>query len=423
VSAVEEETRAPAPRRGRAAAALMVLLGSLTAFGPLSLDMYLPALPQIADGFDVRDAQVQLSLTTCLVGMALGQLIGGPLSDRWGRRRPVIAGTLAYAAASLSCAVAPTAEALAGVRLVQGLAGGVGVVVARAVVRDLYAGRDAARYFSRLTLVFGLAPIAAPAMGSAVLGVTSWRGIFVVLAGIGVLLALGSARVLPETLPAGRRSPRGIRNLLGGARQVLRDRPYLGYAATQGLAFAALFAYIAGSSFVLQDVFGLSAGAYAVVFGVNALGLVVVGQLNARLLDRYSPRRLLITALCVAVTAGGLLIVAAARESLPGMLGALFLFVSTISMILPNGTALALDRHGRRAGTAAALLGFAQAVIAAAAAPLVGLGGEGSATPMAAAITAGAGLSLLAVLTLARHRAGRHRKTDHFAMEVTRHAA
>jgi DHA1 family bicyclomycin/chloramphenicol resistance-like MFS transporter len=398
----------------------MVLLGSLTAFGPLSLDMYLPALPGIAGGFDVRDSQVQLSLTTCLVGMALGQLVGGPLSDRWGRRAPVIAGTLAYAAASLACAAAPSAVALAGIRLLQGFAGGMGVVVARAVVRDLYAGVDAARYFSRLTLVFGLAPIAAPALGSAVLGVTSWRGIFVVLAGIGLLLTLGSVRYLPETLPAERRSAGGVRNAFRSARVVARDRPYLGYAATQGLAFAALFSYIAGSSFVLQDVFGLSPAAYSVVFGVNALGLVVVGQANARLLDRFGPRRLLVAALMVALAAGVLLILAASVGSLAGVLGALLLFMSTIGMVMPNGTALALDRHPKRAGTAAALLGGAQAVIAALAAPLVGLGGEGSAMPMAVAITAGAALSLLAVLTLARPRPGRHRWSHDF-IGVTRH--
>ncbi|MGB2566832.1 multidrug effflux MFS transporter [Micromonospora citrea] len=381
---------------------LLVLLGSLTAVGPLSLDMYLPAFPAMTGDLDATQAQVQLSLTTCLIGLALGQLVTGPLSDRWGRRRPVLAGMIAYALLALVCAAAPSAPALAAARFAQGFAGGMGVVVARAVVRDLFAGRAAAKYFSRLTLVFGVAPIAAPGVGSLVLRFGSWRAVFVTLAVIGLLLAAAVAWRLPETLPAERRSTGGLAETGRTMRTLVADRVYLGYTLTQGFAFAGLFAYISGSSFVLQDVFGVSATTFSLLFGLNALALVVTGQANARLLDRFDPRRLLVGTLLVgAVAAVGVLSGALAGSLLPVTL-TLVVFVGSLGMVMPNSTALALDRHGRHAGTAAALMGGVQSVVGALAAPVVGLGGEGSALPMAAVMVGAAALSLLAVLTLAR---------------------
>ncbi|GIJ27045.1 Bcr/CflA family drug resistance efflux transporter [Micromonospora qiuiae] len=388
---------------GRAALGLLVLLGSLTAIGPLSLDTYLPALPEMTRDLAASQAQIQLSLTTCLVGMALGQLVTGPLSDRWGRRRPVLVGVGAYALLSLVCALAPSAPALAAARFFQGFAGGMGTVVARAVVRDLYAGRAAAKYFSRLVLVFGLAPMAAPALGGLILRLGDWRGIFVALTVVGALLAVAVAWRLPETLPATRRATGGLAATAAG-RSLLTDRVYLGYALTQGLAFAGLFGYLSGSSFVLQDVFGLSVGAFTLVFGVNALAFVAVGQLNARLLDRYDPRPLLVVGLVVGLLAG-LGVVAGALLDAPALvIVALFVLIGSLGLVMPNGTALALDRHAAHAGTAAALLGGIQAVVAAGAAPLVGLAGEGSALPMAVVMSGAAAGSLLMLLTLARHR-------------------
>ncbi|MFG3418187.1 multidrug effflux MFS transporter [Micromonospora sp. NPDC048063] len=389
---------------GRAAAVLLVLLGTITAFGPLSLDTYLPAFPEMTRDLAASQAQIQLSLTTCLIGMALGQLVTGPLSDRWGRRRPVLVGVGAYTLLSLLCAAVPSAEALAAARFAQGFAGGMGVVVARAVVRDLYAGRDAAKYFSRLTLVFGIAPMAAPAFGSLVLRFGSWRTVFVALAVIGALLAAAVAWRLPETLPASRRSTGGLAATAAAGRSLFTDRIFLGYALAQGLAFAGLFAYISGSSFVFQDVFGVSAGTFSLIFGVNALALVAVGQANARLLDRFEPRRLLIGPLGVGVLAAAAVLAGALLDALPLVAVALFVFVGSLGMVTPNGTALALDRHAAHAGTAAALLGAIQSVVGAAAAPLVGLGGEGSAVPMAVVITGAAIASLAVVLTLARPR-------------------
>ncbi|MEW2332531.1 multidrug effflux MFS transporter [Micromonospora chersina] len=385
-------------------ATLLVLLGTLTAIGPLSLDMYLPAFPAMTRDLGADQAGIQLSLTTCLIGLAVGQFVTGPLSDRWGRRRPVLIGVAAYTVLALACAAAPSAPVLAAARFAQGLAGGMGVVVARAVVRDLYAGRDAAKYFSRLTLVFGVAPVAAPSVGSLVLRFGDWRAVFLTLAAIGLLLTVAVARRLPETLPAERRSTGGLAATARTMRSLAADRVYLGYALTQGFAFAGLFAYISGSSFVFQDVFGISAVAFSLVFGLNALALVATGQANARLLDRFSPRRLLATALVVGVVAAAGVLAGALAGSLAVVAVALFAFVGSLGMVTPNSTALALDAHARHAGTAAALMGGVQSVVGALAAPLVGLGGDGSAVPMAVVLAVAAALSLTAVLTLARPR-------------------
>ncbi|WP_199853779.1 multidrug effflux MFS transporter [Plantactinospora sp. BB1] len=397
-----KSARSAAPPGRAAAVGQLLLLSTLTAVGPLSLDMYLPAFPEMTDDLSATPAQVQYSLTTFLFGLALGQLVTGPLSDRWGRRRPVLVGVVAYTVTSLLCAFAPSAEALAALRLLQGLASGTGVVVARAIVRDLHSGVAAAKYFSRLTLIFGVAPAAAPALGNLVLQFGSWRAVFVVLSAIGLLLLAAVAWRLPETLPPQQRhtgGPAATARVMWG---LLTDRVYLGYVLAQGLAFAALFAYISGSSFVIQDVFALSAGWFTLVFAVNAVGMTATGQLNARLLDRYSPRRLLGSGLVAGLLGAGALLGGAATANVPTVLVALFVFVSCLGMVLPNGLALALDRHPRHAGSAAALLGALQFTIAAAVAPLAGIGPDDSAVPMAVSVLGSAALSALVVLTLAR---------------------
>ena len=395
------ETPVPAttvPRRVE----LTVVLGLITAIGPLSIDMYLPAFPQIAADFGVPDAQVQLSLTACLIGLAAGQLTCGPLSDRWGRRRPIVAAVAAYAIFSLLCAVAPSAPLLVAFRLLQGFAGGAGVVVTRALVRDLYSGVAAAKFFSRLSLVFGVAPIAAPSLGSAVLKVTSWHGVFVTLGGLAVLLLGLAAWRLPETLPPSRRSPGSPADIGQTARALFKDKIFLGYALSQAFGFAAMFCYISASPFVLQNGYGISPTVFSLLFGLNACGLIAFSQLNGKLLDRLAPRTLLVTTL-VGQTCAGLAVVASALlGSLIALAASLFLLVSTIGMLTPNSTALALDRNPSRAGTAAALLGGIQSVIAASVAPLAGLAAAGRGVPMGVAILGSAALALTCVLTLAR---------------------
>jgi len=368
---------------------LLLILGALSAFAPLSIDMYLPALPALGRGFGVSAAQVQLTLSACLLGLALGQLVAGPLSDALGRRRPLLVGVAAYTVASLLCVLAPSVGALVAVRFVQGLAGAAGIVIARAVVRDRYAGVAAARYFSLLMLVNGLAPILAPIIGGQLLRVTSWRGVFVVLAAIGALLLLATASGLDETLAPADRHTGGLPATLATFRRLLADRFFVGYALSSGLSFAAMFAYIAGSPFVLQDIYGLSPQLFSLVFGVNALGIMAASQINGRLVDRVPLPRLL--AVGLAMTAlGGIAVLAAVlgHVGLIGVTPALCVVVSSQGIVLPNATSLALSGHPRTAGSASALLGVLQYVIGAAAAPLVGVGGTATALPMAVVIAA-----------------------------------
>lgn len=378
---------------------LIIVLGALTAFGPMSIDMYLPAFPILTGHFHATPSQVQLTLTACLAGLALGQLGYGPVSDALGRRRPLYAGLVAYTLASLLCAVAPSVGVLAGLRFVQGLGGAAGIVIARAVVRDLYDGVAAARFFSLLMVVNGLAPMLAPLAGSEVMRFGSWTGVFVVLAGYGLALLVGVAAGLPETLPPERRRTGGLADTARTFARLSHDRIFLGYALCGGLVFAAMFAYIAGSSFVLQEIYRVSPQGFALAFGANALGIVLVGQLNAVLLHRFSPGTLLAAALGVhlAGAAGVVVAVAAGSHHLYWLLPPLFLTVASIGVVLPNTTALALSGHPDAAGSASAVLGLGQYVFGAAAAPLVGLGGAGTALPMAVligALSVGANLAL-----------------------------
>jgi MFS transporter, DHA1 family, multidrug resistance protein len=388
--------------QGRGGVGLMVLLGSLTALGPLSMDMYLPAFPEMAGEFGVSQSQIQLSLATCLFGLAGGQLIAGPLSDHWGRRRLVLTGVLAYTVVSLLCVFAPSAGTLTALRLIQGLGSGVGIVLSRAIVRDLYTGRAVAQAFSRLTLVFGIAPIAAPGIGSLALTITSWRGIFVVLTGIGAALLVAVALFLPETLTTERRATGGFAETRRSIAALLGDRLFTGYALAQGLAYAGLFAYISGSAFVLQDGFGISDGMYSLIFGANALGIVLLSQVNARLLARLAPRPLLVTGLVSGLAASTGLGVCALLGTLPGVVATLFVYVASLGLVMPNGTALALSRNPRRAGTAAAVLGAGQLGLGGLATPLVGLGDAGTATPMALVIVGCAALAVASVMLVAR---------------------
>lgn len=379
---------------------LVLILGSLSAFGPLSIDMYLPSLPSLAHDLETSTSTVQLTLSACLLGLALGQVIAGPLSDTLGRRRPLLFGLVAYILASLLCVVAPSISVLIGLRLIQGAAGAAGIVIARAIVRDTYSGIAIARFFSVLMLVNGVAPIAAPVIGGLLLQFTSWRGVFVILAILVALMLLAVIVGLPETLPLERRQSGELRATLATFRRLLTDRFFIGCALSSGLSFAAMFSYISGSPFVIQDIYGLSPQTFSFIFGANALGIVLAGQISGRLVGRVSPSRLLAVAL-IAVALGGtaLLLVVIAGVGLPGILPALFVMVASQGLVLPNSTALALANHPRTAGSASALLGVLQFALGAASAPLVGIAGSTTALPMATVI-AFLGLSAFATFTL-----------------------
>ncbi|HET9937268.1 MAG TPA: multidrug effflux MFS transporter [Gaiella sp.] len=366
---------------------LVVILGALAAFAPLSFDMYLPAFPALATDFDTSASAIQLSLTACLVGVAAGQLVFGSLSDARGRRGPLLVGLAVYTVASALCALAPDAVTLAGLRFAQGVAAGAAVVASRAVVRDLHSGTAAARFFSSLMLVNGLAPVLAPSIGSAVLEVTTWEGIFLVLAATGVLLFAAVALGLPETLPRERRREAGLRRMLAGFGEPLRDRWFVGHALAQGFAVSAVFAYIAGSSFVLQDVYGLSPRTFGLVFGLNGIGILACSQLNRLLLRRARPRQILLVGLAGSAGAGVCVLAAVAADAPLGLvLAPLFVGVATIGIVMPNATALALTNHPHVAGSASALIGTTQFAIAAVVAPLVGIAGRDTALPLGIAL-------------------------------------
>lgn len=385
----KSEPSARAARTPRGTGLLVTfVLGGLTATPPLAMDMYLPALPEVTRVLHAPAATVQLTLTACLAGMALGQLVVGPMSDKWGRRRPLLTGLAVYVLATVLCVFAPNVESLVAFRLAQGLGGAAGIVIARAVVRDLYDGVAMARFFSNLMLISGVAPIVAPLIGGQILRVTDWRGVFVVLTVVGVLLAgLVWAR-LPETLPVGERHSGGVGEALRSMRRLLADLPFTGYMLAGGFAFAALFAYISASPFVIQEIYGASPQTFSLLFGLNSVGLVVVGQLNGKVLvGRVRLDKVMAVGLGIVVLAASALLLMATgafgEVGLAPVAAALFVLMSAMGLALPNAQTLALLRTRNSAGSASALLGTSSFLIGAIASPLVGVAGEHTAVPMA----------------------------------------
>jgi DHA1 family bicyclomycin/chloramphenicol resistance-like MFS transporter len=377
---------------------LALMLGAFVALGPLTIDMYLPALPTIREQFATTSAAVQLTLTGTLLGLGLGQLVIGPLSDALGRRRPLLAGTALHVVASLLVLIAPSMAVLGVLRVLQGVGTAATAVVALAIVRDLFDGRAAATMLSRLFLVMGVAPVLAPTIGGEILQFTSWRGVFAVLAVYGLLvLALGSL-ALRETLPAARRHRGGIADSLRTYGGLFRDRRYVGLILVAGLTMAALFTYVSGAPFVYQQQFGLDEQQFGLLFGAGALWLISGTQLNPVLLRRWSPAQILVTGTVVGTTAGSVLL-ALAVSGTGGLFGIalpLWAVLFSAGIALPNAPALALAEYGESAGAAAALLGAVQFGLGAAVSPLVGLLGN-NAVAMGSVIV---GALLLAVAVL-----------------------
>ena len=386
---VPQSVVVPSPKPTRRAGLLVVLiLGGLTATPPLSMDMYLPALPAVTRSLHAPAATVQLTLTACLAGMALGQLVVGPMSDKLGRRRPLLTGLVVYVIATALCAIAPNVESLVAFRLIQGLAGAAGIVIARAVVRDQYDGVAMARFFSTLMLVSGVAPIVAPLVGGQILRVTDWRGVFVTLTAVGILLTALVWRRLPETLAPADRHAGGTAEALRSMRTLLADLPFTGYMLTGGFSFAALFAYISASPFVVQEIYGATPQTFSLLFGINSVGLVAVGQINGKLLvGRVSMDKVLGAGLAVVVLAATALLLMATgtfgKVGLVPVAAGLFVLMSAMGVTLPNAQTLALMRTRHSAGSASALLGTSSFLIGAVASPLVGIAGEHTAVPMA----------------------------------------
>ena len=399
--------------RGRRAA-IVATLGGLWTIGPFSIDLYLPALPTLGGDLAATQQQVAVTVTAFLVGLAFGQVQAGALSDTYGRRRPLLAGLLVYTLATLACALAPTIQVLVAARFLQGLGGAAGMAISNAAVTDYVRGREAARLMSRLAMIGGVAPIIAPLAGGQLLRVMSWRGLFVVLTAIGLALLLAVLAGLPESLPRARRSSAGLGTLLTSLTALTRDARFMGFALTSALSFAGFFAYLAGSSFVYQDVYGVSPAGFSVLFAVNAVGMLGASGLNHRLLARFTPAQLLATALVVNAVAGAVVLVVLLAGDLPLLVLAapLFVLVASMGLVIPNSTALALSLHPDRAGTASAYFGTLRLGLGALATPLVGLAGGMDGVSMGLVIAGAGVLALLAFAVVAWHDRGRSRACE-----------
>lgn len=378
---------APERAGGTSSWELLILLGSLTAFAPLSIDMYLPALPAIGRSLAATASQTQLSLASFFLGFALGQAFYGPISDRYGRKPPLYGSLGLFAAASLGCALAQNIQALIAFRFLQAIGACAGAVIARAMVRDLYEPREALRVFSQLMLVFGVAPMLAPVLGGFLLELAGWRSIFLTLAALGILALAGIHFRLPESHHRGRRLPALSPGLiLRGYASILRSRRFAGFALCGGAAMSAMFAYIAGSPFVFIDLYRFTPNAFSWLFGINAFGLIAASQANVLLARRFGAAAVMRAVLLVQVLAVAALVAAALSHDgrVLFIAGPLFVFVASLGLLLPNATASAMEPFRENAGAASALLGTLQFSLAAVSASLTGAFADGTALPMAA---------------------------------------
>jgi DHA1 family bicyclomycin/chloramphenicol resistance-like MFS transporter len=399
----------PAPERVTApttSGLLTAALALLSFVVPLATDMYLPAFPRMALDLRTEASGVQLTLTAFLIGLALGQLLLGPLSDRHGRRRPLLIGAAVCTVSAGLCALAPSLGWLVVLRFVMGFSGAAGVVIGRAVVSDTAKGPAAARLFGILMALGGIAPIIAPLLGGAIIDQADWRAVFWVLAAASLLMFLVALVAVPESLPPSSRHRSGVRATLAAAASVVTDRQYLGYTLAFGFGFAALFCYIAASPFFLQNVLGMTVGQAALVFAAGALTATLSSASNARLVDHFSPLVLLRAGLFTMLTtaAGLLAITLTGRMSRPSALGLLAVFFVGLGLMLANSTALAIQRVPHAAGTGSAVLGTVQSGLGAAVAPLMGLGGEHTAIPLALGMTVCSGAAVLALLLTPERR-------------------
>jgi DHA1 family bicyclomycin/chloramphenicol resistance-like MFS transporter len=391
------------PRRR---AAIILIFGGLWTLGSFATDLFLPAMPAAADALGASESAIALSVTTFLIGLGLGQLIAGPVSDGRGRRPTLLVGLVVFTASALVCVFAPSVEVLIAMRLIQGMAAAFGLAIPNAMVTDYARGREAARLFSWIVIIGGVAPLVASLTGAQTLRLLGWRGPFVAMTAISVVALVSVALWLPESLPRERRSTGGV----GAARHTMarltRDGRFMGYTFTGAFVYMTFFAYLGGSSFVFQQQYGISPTTYSVLFAVNALGMLAAGQLNHRLLGRFSPRRLLAATLVAFAVAGVAVLVSALTGAFGiwGLAAPFFVIVAGMGIILPDLTALALSLHPEVAGAASAYFGGLRLGLGALAMPLIGIGGTVTATSMGV-MTAASALAALALFTVTARRA------------------
>ncbi|MEH7158949.1 multidrug effflux MFS transporter [Neobacillus drentensis] len=368
---------------------LAILLGSLGLLGPFTIDTYLPSFPTIVNDFHTTASLVQISLTSCLLGLGLGQLFIGPLSDVKGRRQPLLIFISLYLLASITCALAPNIYFLIIARLVQGFAAAGGLVISRAIVRDLFSGRELTKFFTMMVLVGNLGPIVAPIAGGGILAFTNWHGVFLALAIIGAVLLVTVALKLEETLPAENRVPSNLPQIMNNFGSLFKDRTFMGYALTQGFTTAGIFAYVSGIPFVYQNIYGVTPQQFSLLFGTNGLALIIGSQLVGRFADVISERTFLKIGLVTANLSGAILLIALLLKApLFAVAIPFFFFIASISIIGTTSFALAIETQGHIAGSASALLGLLPFVLGSISAPLVGIAGPNSGLPMGVIIFA-----------------------------------
>lgn len=392
---------------GRGRALSLVILGLLTTFGPMSIDLYLPAFPDVAADLGIPVTTVPLTLTTSLVGMGVGQILYGPLSDRFGRKKPLLGGLILFTVASVACALAPSFQVLLGFRFLQSLGGAAGVVIARAIVRDLYHGKDLAKALSIVVMVFGLAPVLSPVLGAGLLELGGWRTLFYFLAVFGIGCIAASGRI-PETLPADRRTDHGLGSAIGVYVSLAKDPRFLAPALLIGFTYVTLFGFISTAPAILMDSFGLSEFSFAVLFGLLSLSYAIGAPINRRLLSTFSIQRLIAAAVILQViAAGGLLWSGLAGPRLVVFVLAVGLAMLTVAIVSADGTALALDPFPGAAGSAAALVGLFGMTVGASISSLLVVLHFPVVTELAAAMLVGglAGLAILPFISEKRRRA------------------
>lgn len=384
---------------------IVLLLGSLTAFGPLSMDMYLPALPIVATDLHASTSLAQLSLTACLIGLAVGQLIFGPLSDIRGRRRPLVFTLIVYAIASVLCAFSTTIWVFIGLRFIQGLTGAAGIVIARAAARDMYSGKDLTKFIALLALVNGAAPILAPISGGVILNFASWNAVFIVLAIIGFVMFLAVTLFLPETMPEEKRSEGSMLAVVKTFGNLFKDRVFMGIAGTQALIMSSMFAYIAGSPFVLQNLYSVTPQQFSMLFALNGAGIIIAAQVTGKLSSTVGEVKLLFTGVLFSFTGSILLVIVVLNEfPLFAMIAALFLVVSSIGMVSTSAFSLGMQSQGKSAGSASAFLGLLPFIGGAIVSPLVGIAGDQTAWPMGIIIITCSSSALVLFLFCVRKR-------------------
>ncbi|KAF2423237.1 Bcr/CflA family efflux MFS transporter [Bacillus subtilis] len=395
---------------GKERLALAFLLGMLAILGPLNIDMYLPSFPEIAKDLSASASLVQLSLTACLVGLTIGQLIVGPVSDAQGRRKPLLICIFLFALSSLFCALSPNITILVAARFLQGFTASAGLVLSRAIVRDVFTGRELSKFFSLLMVITAVAPMVAPMTGGAILLLpfATWHTIFHVLMIIGFLLVLLIALRLKETLPPEKRIPSSIGTSVKTMGSLLKDRSFMGYALTVGFIHGGSFAYVSGTPFVYQDIYGVSPQVFSILFGINGLAIIsgsfIIGRFGGIIHEKSLLRIAVITAM---IATAVLLTMTMIHGPLATLVISIFIYMITIGMVLTSTFTLAMEKQGHRAGSASALLGMLPLLLGSIVSPLVGIN-ETTAVPMGAIMFVTDVIGSLAFFGLTKERVGQN---------------